>query len=134
MSQFIIATHSYLANGYKHAINFFDNSVLNVHFINSYIDEQKNFTNELKLLLSKYKKDQIIIFTDIPGGSVNTEAVKFINNFDCKIISGINLPLVLELVLNKEKKLSDEKIREAIKQAREQIVFMNDLIKEGNLE
>ncbi|WP_270262375.1 PTS sugar transporter subunit IIA [Lactobacillus panisapium] len=134
MSQFIIATHSYLANGYQSSLKFFDSSVNNVQFINAYIDEQTNFTDELSQMLDQMPNEQVIILTDMPGGSVNREAVNLIKKYHCQVISGINLALVLELVLNADQTLSDETIRLAVSQAQKQLVYVNDLLKEDDLE
>ena len=134
MSQFIIATHSYLANGYQSSLKFFDSSVNNVQFINAYVDEQTNFTDELSQMLDQMPNEQVVILTDMPGGSVNREAVNLIKKYHCQVISGINLALVLELVLNADQTLSDEKIRLAVSQAQKQLVYVNDLLKEDDLE
>lgn len=134
MSQFIIATHSYLANGYQSSLKFFDNSVNNVQFINAYVDEQTNFTDELSQMLDRMPNEQVVILTDMPGGSVNREAVNLIKKYHCQVISGINLALVLELVLNADQTLSDETIRLAVSQAQKQLIYVNDLLKEDDLE
>lgn len=134
MSQFIIATHSYLANGYQSSLKFFDSSVNNVQFINAYVDEQINFTDELSQMLDQMPNEQVVILTDMPGGSVNREAVNLIKKYHCQVISGINLALVLELVLNADQTLSDETIRLAVSQAQKQLVYVNDLLKEDDLE
>ena len=134
MSQFIIATHSYLANGYQSSLKFFDSSVNNVQFINAYVDEQTNFTDELSQMLDQMPNEQVVILTDMPGGSVNREAVNLIKKYHCQVISGINLALVLELVLTADQTLSDETIRLAVSQAQKQLVYVNDLLKEDDLE
>lgn len=134
MSQFIIATHSYLANGYQSSLKFFDSSISNVKFINAYVDEQTNFTDELSQMLDQMPNEQVVILTDMPGGSVNREAVNLIKKYHCQVISGINLALVLELVLNTDQTLSDETIRLAVSQAQKQIVYVNDLLKGDDLE
>ncbi|WP_294880713.1 PTS N-acetylglucosamine transporter subunit IIBC [uncultured Lactobacillus sp.] len=133
MSQFIIATHSYLADGYKHSIKFFNTEVKNIHFINAYTEEKNNFVEELEKLLNEFEDEQVIILTDLPGGSVNKESASLIKQYNCNVISGINLSLVLELVLSSDEVLTDEKIRAAVEQARSQIVFMNDLLKGDDL-
>ena len=133
MSQFIIATHSYLADGYKQSIKFFNTEVKNIHFINAYIEEKNNFVEELEKLLNEFEDEQVIILTDLPGGSVNKESTGLIKKYNCNVISGINLSLVLELVLGYDEVLTDEKIRAAVDQARSQIVFMNDLLKGDDL-
>lgn len=133
MSQFIIATHSYLADGYKHSIKFFNTEVKNIHFINAYTEEKNNFVEELEKLLNEFEDEQVIILTDLPGGSVNKESASLIKQYNCNVISGINLSLVLELILGYDEVLTDEKIRAAVEQARSQIVFMNDLLKGDDL-
>ena len=133
MSQFIIATHSYLADGYKHSIKFFNTEVKNIHFINAYTEEKNNFVEELEKLLNEFKDEQVTILTDLPGGSVNKESASLIKKYNCNVISGINLSLVLELVLSSDEVLTDETIRSAVEQARSQIVFMNDLLKGDDL-
>ena len=133
MSQFIIATHSYLADGYKHSIKFFYTEVKNIHFINAYTEEKNNFVEELEKLLNEFKDEQVTILTDLPGGSVNKESASLIKKYNCNVISGINLSLVLELVLSFDEVLTDETIRAAVEQARSQIVFMNDLLKGDDL-
>ena len=133
MSQFIIATHSYLADGYKHSINFFNTEVKNIHYINAYTKEKNNFVEQLEKLLNEFEDEQVIILTDLPGGSVNKESANLIKQYNCNVISGINLSLVLELVLSSDEVLADEKIRAAVEQARSQIVFMNDLLKGDDL-
>lgn len=133
MSEFIIATHSYLADGYKHSIKFFNTEVKNIHFINAYTEEKNNFVEQLEKLLNEFEDEQVIILTDLPGGSVNKESASLIKQYNCNVISGINLSLVLELVLSSDEVLTDEKIRAAVEQARSQIVFMNDLLKGDDL-
>ncbi|WP_294763239.1 PTS N-acetylglucosamine transporter subunit IIBC [uncultured Lactobacillus sp.] len=133
MSQFIIATHSYLADGYKHSIKFFNTEVKNIHFINAYTEEKNNFVEELEKLLNEFKDEQVTILTDLPGGSVNKESASLIKKYNCNVISGINLSLVLELVLSSDEVHTDETIRAAVEQARSQIVFMNDLLKGDDL-
>ena len=133
MSQFIIATHSYLADGYKHSIKFFNTEVKNIHFINAYTEEKNNFVEELEKLLNEFEDEQVIILTDLPGGSVNKESASLIKQYNCNVISGINLSLVLELVLSSDEVLTDGTILSAVEQARSQIVFMNDLLKGDDL-
>ncbi|MCT6889654.1 MAG: hypothetical protein M3Z87_08395, partial [Lactobacillus sp.] len=64
----------------------------------------------------------------------NKEALNLIKDYDCKVVSGINLSLVLELVMNTDNKISDETIKTAVDQARNQIVFINDLLKGDDID
>lgn len=60
--------------------------------------------------------DFSIILGDLAGGSVCNEAVSLLNNQNCILIGGINLPLLIELILSGAD--TKDKVREAIKVSR----------------
>ncbi|MFT8607897.1 MAG: hypothetical protein ABF991_10590 [Liquorilactobacillus hordei] len=125
MNQFIIATHGELADGFNKTIHFFNNSLTNVHFINAYIDDE-SFEDSFVSLVEDLLPSDLFVFTDLPGGSVNRTVCQYIDKYKLKVLSGVNLSLLLELVM-KEEKFSEEDLRNSISDAREQLVFMNDL-------
>lgn len=63
----------------------------------------KIFSEEMKALPS----DEIVFLTDIPGGTPFNEAVKLKMTSDkhVEVISGINVPMILENMLNREDQL-----------------------------
>ncbi|WP_028984275.1 PTS sugar transporter subunit IIA [Sporolactobacillus terrae] len=128
MNQFIIATHGELAESFYHYIQFFNATVDNVYFINAYYKNTEKFEDSLISLVKKLQHDNVIVFTDLPGGSVNRTVCEHINDFHYKVISGINLPSLLEIAL-KIDEVSDQEIRNIIDESRKQLVFMNDMFK-----
>ncbi|EFK97503.1 Phosphotransferase system, fructose subfamily IIA component [sediment metagenome] len=50
----------------------------------------------------------VIILIDIYGGSPATASLSFIDKYPLKIISGVNLPMILEVVTRREKSGLDE--------------------------
>lgn len=129
MNEFIIATHNTLAEGFYNSLKFFDNDIPNVHYLNAYVGDNTNFESDFINLVKKFKNESIVVFTDIPGGSVTQIVLKNIEKYDIKLITGINLSLVLELVLQTQV-LTDDLIRQVINKSREQMVYMNDVMKE----
>lgn len=46
----------------------------------------------------RYKDKEIIVLTDLFGGSVNNEFLQYINQDHVYLVAGLNLPLLIELV------------------------------------
>ena len=90
---------------------------------------------QLKNAIGKIdKNDEYIIFTDMLGGSVNQEAIKYLQYPNVYIITGMSLPIVLSIVLSLSSydKVDETVIRSAIEDAKQQTVFVNDVVR--NLE
>lgn len=128
VTNFLIATHGRLAEGFYESVKFFNSQIENVHYMNAYVehnDFEKNFIEKVKDL----SESPLIVFTDIPGGSVNRIASKYMTKYGYKVISGINLSVLLELVFSPET-MNEETIERLVTSSREQLVYMNKLIEE----
>lgn len=123
MNQFIIATHATLAGGFADVIRFFKSDLENVRFINAYVESQE-FEKELRKCLGEVQGEPVVVLTDILGGSVNQVATKLMREYGYQLITGINLPLLLELVFIPDP-IAPERIEEIVRCAREQIIFVN---------
>ena len=122
MNQFVIATHSELAEGYVKAINFFRSDLNNIHFINAYTvcqEFEKDFLN----LIDSLDGNRIVL-TDIANGSVNQVCTKHMQDRNYQLITGVNFPLVLELVFH-DADLTTEDLQNAVSEAKEQMIYMN---------
>lgn len=92
---------------------------------NSPIEEKIN-----EVMVRDNEDTDILIFTDMLGGSVNQAFIKYINQPNVYLITGMNLPVVLTILLNTlNKRLTDNHIREAIQEAQDQLVYVNDYLK-----
>lgn len=94
MNQFIIVTHATLAGGFADVVRFFKSDLENVQFINAYVESQE-FEKEFRTALEKVKGENVIVLSDIMGGSVNQVATRLMQEFSYQLITGINLPLLL---------------------------------------
>ena len=71
----------------------------------------------------------MIVLSDIMGGSVNQVATRLMQEFSYQLITGINLPLLIELTFMPDG-ITAEQIRNSVVNAREQIVYVNDFVRQ----
>ena len=125
MNQFIIATHSTLAEGFAQAVHFFYSDLDNLRFLNAYVESQE-LEKELRAVLEQVRGENVVVLTDIPGGSVNQVAMKLQKEYGFQLAAGVNLPMLLDLV-SESQDIGPETIRSALETGREGMVYMNEL-------
>lgn len=132
MNQFVIATHSTLAEGFANVIRFFNAELENVRFINAYVERQE-FEKDFRACLEPVKEQNVIVLTDILGGSVNQVATRLLPEYGYHLITGINLPLLLEMIFVPDD-ITGDQIAEMIERAKEQLIYLNaEALAEENL-
>lgn len=130
MRKFLIMSHGDMSSGIKSTLNMLLGKRDDVITKSAYIsDNELSIESEIQNILSKFNdNDELIIFTDLFGGSVNNEAMKFIKDSRVKIIAGMNIPLIIEVLSNSDSSNDiNDVIRDAVNLARESIIFCNDL-------
>jgi fructoselysine and glucoselysine-specific PTS system IIA component len=133
--KFLIATHGTLATGLKSSLNLIVGAVDNLFLIEAYVDENKALEDEINEVLNQLgDQDELLIFSDILGGSVTNQLLQFALRPNVYIVSGFNLPLVIELILADTDTPLEELIEEAIANAKAQMVFVNKLVAAANNE
>ena len=94
-----------------------------------------SFINDLKNSLALSKNDDVIIVTDVLGGSVNNEATQLLKDYpNLTILTGMNLPLIITLVTTVNSGISDEKVSEAIDEGKKGVLSVNKLMTEEDDE
>lgn len=135
MKKIIIATHHKLAEGFKNTLNYIAPNTVDILVINGYVDDEPIESQIEKALDQFDSNDQILVFTDLLGGSVNQSFAKTLEEKEIKLVSGLNLPVLLTLAIQfNGNDLSDDDIRSAIKGAREQLVYVNDVLSEQDMD
>ena len=133
MRYFLIAAHGNFSSGIKSSIDIIAGKIENVFIIDAYSDGNKSIEDELGRILSGMQaNDELIVCTDLMGGSITNQLVRFALQENVHIIAGMNLPLLLEIMLADAETPVTEIIENAITLAREQLVYVNKLIKKGN--
>lgn len=129
MKKIIIASHQYLAKGLKSTLEYIVPNTVEVIDINAYIENISVENQILTSLEQCNEEEQIFVFTDLLGGSVNQEFIDKISKYNIELIAGANLPIIMTIVLSLgEQDLTKDEIRVAIEEARNQLVYVNDLL------
>ena len=98
--KFLIATHGSLSAGVKSSLDIIIGAMDNVFLIQAYVEENVPVEDELNQVLEQVSdEDELVIFTDILGGSVTNQALQYALRPNVYIISGFNLPLVIEVTM-----------------------------------
>ena len=129
MKKIIIASHQYLAQGLKSTLEYIVPNTVEVIDINAYIENISVENQILTSLEQCNEEEQIFVFTDLLGGSVNQGFIEKITKYNIELIAGANLPIIMTIVLSLgEQDLTKDEIRVAIEEARNQLVYVNDLL------
>jgi fructoselysine/glucoselysine PTS system EIIA component len=129
MRKYLIATHGTFAKGIHSSLEIIMGTPENVFLLQAYTGENKSIKEELDTVLEKIsKEDELIVFTDLMGGSVTNQILQYALKKNVYIISGFNLPLLLDILLADQEIPVNEVIETGINNAKDQIVFVNKLI------
>ncbi|MBB6131762.1 PTS sugar transporter subunit IIA [Mucilaginibacter lappiensis] len=133
MRKFLIATHGAFAQGIQSSVNMIIGETDNVFLIQAYLDDHISVEDELAAVLTHITADdELVIFTDLLGGSVNNIMMREALKDNVHIVSGFNLPLLIEVIMGDAGTPVMEVIEEAIVNAKEQMVYVNKLITQQN--
>ena len=129
MFKFVMATHGNFAKGIKESIKLIAGEFENLQALSCYTEEKFNLNAEIEEIL-KYKDGEIIVITDVFGGSVNNAFMEKTAKYkNLHVISGLNLPLMLEILGEQDEYINGaELIRESIKNSSDAVHYCNDEI------
>lgn len=125
----ILASHGNFATGILSSLELICGKNDNIVTIDAYMTADYNLNDEISKIMNENKGNELIVVTDIFGGSVNNEFLNYIHTENFYLIAGMNLPLVIELATQLE---HTDSITALIKQALENsimtIQFCNETI------
>lgn len=127
--KFLIASHGTLASGVRSSLEIIIGEVENVFLVEAYVGENKSIEEEVNTILGSISaEDELIIFTDLLGGSITNQMIRFALQDNVHIVSGFNLALLVEVILSDIEVPATEVIENAVTNARQQIVYVNKMI------
>jgi len=133
--KFLIATHGRLAGGVKSSLDLITGAMDNIFLIEAYVDENRSIEDDIKAVVDQVgDNDELIVFSDIMGGSVTNQILQYALQSNVHVVSGFNLPLVIEIVLADTDTPAEEIIAEAMENAKQQMVYVNQLLISQNQE
>jgi fructoselysine/glucoselysine PTS system EIIA component len=129
MRKYLIAAHGTFATGIHSSLELIIGKMENVFLIQAYTGENRSIKEELDIVLQQINSnDELIVFTDLMGGSITNQVLQYALKENVYIVSGFNLPLLLDILLADTDTPVNEVIETGISNAKDQIVFVNKLI------
>ena len=106
MQKIIIASHGKFSKGIEDSIKILIGERKNIDFIAAYREEipDNRVLNEVfERILFENKDNEVVMFTDITGGSITNTALSFVPRYpNLHVVSGSSLGLILEYILTSE--------------------------------
>lgn len=131
MTRFFLASHGHLASGLASSIGILTGDTSRLTVFNAYVDE-RSLEEELERFYEGVgEEDQVILLSDMYGGSVNSIMYPFLTRPNTTLIAGVNLALVIGLLLGGEP-LTPDTIKAVVEQSREALQIVE--LEEGELE
>ncbi|MGO3605799.1 MAG: PTS sugar transporter subunit IIA [Pseudolactococcus laudensis] len=125
----IIASHNKLAFGLKETLGYITGDVSQVVEISAYLDNTPVADEIAAALADVSADDEVLVLTDLLGGSVNQAFFPYLNREHFHVITGMNLPVLLSLALQPtDTYLDAATIHQTIAEAREQLAYVNDVV------
>lgn len=135
MQRLVLASHGYLAEGMKNSAQIIVGKSAEIYTICAYVEERVTLESQIDELFDSFSEDdEIIVVTDIFGGSVNNEFVQRLQNRRFWLVSGMNLPLIIQLTMVEGDNCISESIAEALEAGKEMICFCNGMVEADSKE
>lgn len=125
----VTASHHKMADGLKDTLEFVSGGIQETIALSAYLDNRP-VEEAVEELMSKFaEEDEVIILTDITGGSVNQKFFPYRNRPHTHIVSGMNLPLAIQIaMMPQDEYISAERMREIVETAKNEIKYVNDIL------
>lgn len=117
MLRLFLSSHGHLASGMKSSVEILSGANDRLTVFDAYVNEEN-----VKDVLDHYfetvvkPEDEVILLSDLYGGSVNQVMYLYLNRPHTTLIAGVNLALVLELAVRES--VTKEELQKLVEQSR----------------
>lgn len=124
MKKVLLLTHGHMASGIKNTVSILLGNADHLDTIDAYVDE-KNISDQLDAYFASLEEnDQLIALCDLMGGSTYQQFVVRYDRKNMFVIAGINLALVLELLIDKDKVFTQNELNDLVAQSRQMLMLV----------
>lgn len=96
MIKILLASHGNLAAGMLSSLELIMGVQNRVEVLCAYIEGEDNASPRIEAFINRIlPEDDWIIFTDVFGGSINNEFLKYLHISNIHLVAGMSLPLVI---------------------------------------
>lgn len=116
MLKIFLSSHGHMASGIKSSLDILIGNTEKITVFDAYVDE-RNVKDVLEGFYETVSADdEVLLLSDLYGGSVNQVMFTFLNRPNTRLVSGVNLALVLELAIKET--VSDSELEELVENSR----------------
>jgi Phosphotransferase system, mannose/fructose-specific component IIA len=134
-TRIILASHGKFASGILSSLKLLYGNTDSVTAMDCYINPKYDLQKNVKKVIDENSNNRLLVITDIFGGSVNNEFLKYIKEPNFYLVSGLNLPFLLELMTQITGTSDLESlIKQVLDNSKKSIQFCNESIKKINKE
>ena len=116
MLKIFLSSHGHMASGIKSSLDILIGNTDKITVFDAYVDD-KNVQDVLDNFYKTVSEDdEVLLLSDLYGGSVNQVMFTYLNRPNTRLVSGVNLALVLELAIKET--ISDSELEELVETSR----------------
>ena len=136
MRRYVIASHAHFAQGIKESVELLAGAREDVVSLSMFVDGRDDIAAEAARIVEETpEEDELVICTDLFGGSVNNEFTKVLQRRpNTYLVANMNLPLLIQLLFSDPAESIASTIREIVAADDTRVKFINDLISDGDEE
>jgi mannose/fructose-specific phosphotransferase system component IIA len=126
MKKILVAAHGIFAEALVKTMSMIAGEQENITTFNFFTDDDKNdWDAEIKNYFDALSEDdELLICTDMFYGSVNQKFLPYLNRRNAHLVTGVNLPALIELVAM-EGELTRENIEGCLATAHEELFYVD---------
>lgn len=125
----VFASHGKLASGITSSLELICGRQIAIETLDCYLTEDFDLEKEVKNIMNRYHDCELVVVTDLFGGSVNNEFLTQIDRPNFYLVAGMNLPFLVELTMQLQQADSLPKLIEAtLETSKQTIQFCNQAI------
>lgn len=118
MLKVFLATHGRMAEGMKSTIDVLTGGSPKLTYYNAYVDESCLRDRLEEFYKTVTGEDQVILISDMYGGSVNSEMYLFARRPNTMLVTGVNLALLIGILMSGDE-ITRDMLKMLIAQSRE---------------
>ena len=124
--ELVLASHGKFASGIYSSLELICGAKENIITLDCYLTEDFDLSKAVAELMSRNRDKEMVVVTDLFGGSVNNEFLAYIKRPNYYLVAGMNLPFLVEFATQYEYTESvAELIEQTLNTSKEVIQFCN---------
>jgi len=137
LRKILLASHGKFADGIYDSLQMIMGEQKRVSTLCAFVDRKTDLKKEIEEIISSLSEhEELIVITDIFGGSVNNLFMQYVSKSRIHLISGLNLPLLIEMVsrVEEEPENTESWLLKILDTTKNTIMYCNDLLVTNSLE